>query len=232
MQATTTPPPAPPAAPAAPQAPATTVQTTTTSPTAQDWAALRARRSELSSQLNSAQSRRDRLAQSLRRAEGADRVGLEQRIIALDQRILQIEADMAETGRQLAAAPPNVNTTTEQRIAANGPRSQDVATVASIFTVFVLAPLAIAFARLLWKRATGAAAAPRVPPEVAQRLERLEQAVDTIAIEIERVSEGQRLMTRVLTEGNGFAALSAGQRAAEPVRVGEEDLRRVPRKGM
>jgi hypothetical protein len=192
---------------------------------------LRARRSELSSQLNSAQSRRDRLAQSLRRAEGADRVGLEQRLIALDQRILQIEADMAETGRLLAAAPPNVTTTTEPPRAQGGPRSEDIAIVGTAFTIFVLAPLAIALARLLWKRATRSAAAARVPPEVAQRLERLEQAVDTIAIEMERVSEGQRFMTRVLTEGNGFAALAAGQRAAEPVRVGDEAAIPVPRKG-
>jgi hypothetical protein len=226
MQAIPTPPPAP----AAPQAPAVTVQTTTTPSTAQDWAALRARRSELSSQLNSAQSRRDRLARSLRSAEGADRVGLEQRLIVLDQRILQIEADMAETGRLLATAPPNVIATTEPPRPPDGPRSQDVAMVASIFMICVLAPLAIALARLLWKRAT-APAAPRTSPEIAQRLERLEQAVDTIAIEMERVSEGQRFMTRVLTEGNGFAALQAGQRAAEPVRVGEEAAVPVPRRG-
>ena len=30
------------------------------------------------------------------------------------------------------------------------------------------------------------------------RLERMEQAVDTIAIEVERVSEGQRFVTKVL----------------------------------
>jgi hypothetical protein len=227
MQAT----PAPPAPPAAPQAPATTVQTTTASPTtAQYWAALRARRSELSSQLQSAQSRRDRLSRSLRKAEGADRVGLEQRLISLDHRIIQIEADIAETGRLLATAPAEVTATTAVPTPIGPRASEDVAMVASIFTICVLAPIAIALARLLWKRAT-APAAPRTTPEIAQRLERLEQAVDTIAIEMERVSEGQRFMTRVLTEGNGFAALGAGQRAAEPVRVGEEDLLRVPRKG-
>jgi hypothetical protein len=32
------------------------------------------------------------------------------------------------------------------------------------------------------------------------RLDRLEQAVDAIAIEIERISEGQRFVTRVLAE--------------------------------
>jgi hypothetical protein len=32
------------------------------------------------------------------------------------------------------------------------------------------------------------------------RLDRLEQAVDTIAIEVERVSEGQRFITKVLVD--------------------------------
>jgi hypothetical protein len=33
-----------------------------------------------------------------------------------------------------------------------------------------------------------------------ERLERIEQAVDTIAVEVERVSENQRFMTRLMTE--------------------------------
>ncbi len=36
--------------------------------------------------------------------------------------------------------------------------------------------------------------------DVAERLERIEQAVDAIAIEMERVSEGQRFTTRLLAE--------------------------------
>lgn len=36
--------------------------------------------------------------------------------------------------------------------------------------------------------------------EMAQRLERIEQAVDAIAIEMERVSEGQRFTTKLLAE--------------------------------
>ena len=35
------------------------------------------------------------------------------------------------------------------------------------------------------------------------RFDRLEQAVDAIAIEVERVSEGQRFVTKVLTERPG-----------------------------
>lgn len=44
-----------------------------------------------------------------------------------------------------------------------------------------------------------------MPPE-DDRLERLEQAVDAIAIEIERVSEAQRYTTKLLTERHEIPA--------------------------
>ena len=41
------------------------------------------------------------------------------------------------------------------------------------------------------------------------RLARLEQAVDSIAVEVERISEGQRFTTRLLTERSGEGAENA-----------------------
>ncbi len=42
------------------------------------------------------------------------------------------------------------------------------------------------------------------------RMERIEQAIDTIAVEVERISEGQRFTTKLLSEQAGAApALSA-----------------------
>jgi hypothetical protein len=35
---------------------------------------------------------------------------------------------------------------------------------------------------------------------VSARLERMEQAIDAIAVEVERISEGQRFTTRLLSE--------------------------------
>jgi len=58
-----------------------------------------------------------------------------------------------------------------------------------------------------WERDSRAS----LPPEVNERLQRMEQALDAIAVEVERVSEGQRFTTRLLTERT-----SAGD--AAPVR--------------
>ena len=38
--------------------------------------------------------------------------------------------------------------------------------------------------------------------DVAARLERIEQAIDSIAIEVERISEGQRFTTKLLADRN------------------------------
>lgn len=52
---------------------------------------------------------------------------------------------------------------------------------------------------------------PQIPAEVLGRLERIEQSVDAIAVEVERISEGQRFTTRLLSETRGGGALPAGQ---------------------
>ncbi|HUQ98120.1 MAG TPA: hypothetical protein VM166_01620 [Gemmatimonadaceae bacterium] len=57
-------------------------------------------------------------------------------------------------------------------------------------------PLARAFARRMDRRG----AAPQIPNEVSAQLTQLTQAVDAIALEVERISEGQRFTTRLLTE--------------------------------
>jgi len=63
-------------------------------------------------------------------------------------------------------------------------------------------PLAKAFARRLERGPMH----PTVPPDVTARLERMEQAIDSIAIEVERISEGQRFTTKLLAERNNQGA--------------------------
>ena len=40
-------------------------------------------------------------------------------------------------------------------------------------------------------------------PAVLERLNRMEQAIDAIAVEVERVSEGQRFVTKLLADSRG-----------------------------
>jgi hypothetical protein len=57
-------------------------------------------------------------------------------------------------------------------------------------------PIARAYARRIERGSRDSS----VPPELQSRLERMEQALDSIAIEVERISEGQRFTTKLLAE--------------------------------
>jgi hypothetical protein len=170
--------------------------------------ALRSQRTELSNQLISAANRRHELSEELRSAPaGASRTGLETRIEVLDKRIVQLESDIASTGRQLSATPLMVLNSAEQ---ANGSDIPDnVAGVSAAFIGLILFPLTLVFARNIWKRGSRATVAPlQLAGDAGQRLERLEQGMDAIAIEIERVAEGQRFVTRLLSEGHAGESVS------------------------
>lgn len=179
-------------------------------------AALRSQRTELSNQLVSASNRRHELSQELNGVPaGPSRTGLEQRIEVLDKRMLQLESDIASTGRQLSAAPLDVIASTESY----GNRGDIPDNLAGItFVALVLFPLALVFARNMWKRGSRASAAPQqLAGEAGKRLERLEHGMDAIAIEIERVSEGQRFVTRLLSEAQpGRLPIPAAQNEPAP----------------
>ena len=197
--------------------------------TARDVVALKARRSELSNQLESATSRRNSLAAKLDDAEGVNKTGIEQRIALLDNRILQLETDLAETGRQLSGAPAGLlaSASVGTPLGLNSGQITAIGIVSVVGAASVAFPIAVAMARRIWRGASRRDAAP-VAPQSAERMERLEQAVDAIAIEIERVSEGQRYVTRLLTEGSA-PALPVGQRAAEPVLPSDREPVRASR---
>ena len=77
------------------------------------------------------------------------------------------------------------------------------------FTIAFIAvgmPLARAFGRRL-DRSGPKARALELSPELNERVERIEHAVDSIAVEVERISEGQRFTTKLLTDRGDAAAL-------------------------
>ena len=60
----------------------------------------------------------------------------------------------------------------------------------------IFVPLTRAYARRMDREVTQGG----MPHELTSRLERMEQAIDSIAIEVERISEGQRFTTKLLSE--------------------------------
>ncbi|MBA3403860.1 MAG: hypothetical protein H0U13_04090 [Gemmatimonadaceae bacterium] len=67
---------------------------------------------------------------------------------------------------------------------------------AMVIAIVVGRPMVQAMA----KRVEGESKRPQIPSEVLTRLERMEQSIDSIAVEVERISEGQRFTTKLLSE--------------------------------
>ena len=65
-------------------------------------------------------------------------------------------------------------------------------------------PLARAFGRRMDRRGSG----QQIPSDLSHQLGQLNQAVDAIALEVERISEGQRFTTRLLSEQRDSARAS------------------------
>jgi hypothetical protein len=172
---------------------------------------MRGQREELSDQLQSVAGRRSDLAEELVTATPAERPQLEARLKQLDDRILSIETEIARTGALIARGPgvcladPNIPGFTPN-VNFNSP---NMTALGVVLTLFVLAPIAFSISRLVWRRASNPVR-PVMDQEQNERLRRLEGNVDAIALEIERISEGQRFVTKLLAERER-TRLEAGQ---------------------
>jgi hypothetical protein len=213
--------------PARPSDPIVVVQGTQGSPsitvpmpqTSRDIDALNARREELSRQLISVDGRRSKLITQLKQTADPTAIkGLQDRLALLDSRQLQLESDIQLTGEQLTSPAAGLIASTAAPPVFAGLAQKEIMTLSVLSIVLIWFPLAFAAARSLWKRSNRPGLPPTAFTETAQRLERLEASVDAIAIEIERVSEGQRFVTKLLSESQPAPMLGAGQRTPETVR--------------
>lgn len=216
---------APVAAPAPPvtittPGPDGTTQTLAIPQTSEQVEELLGQRNELSDQLSSVTNRRNSLSEQIRTApEGASRAGLEDRIRVLDQRILQLETDLTVVGRKLSAAAPELLGSTEQENQGGGDDFEEGLMAGGSF-MLLLFPLALLYARRRWRRgaAKRSGQAPIASPD---RFDRLEQGIEAIAIEVERVSEGQRFVTKLLSESQTPVGVS--HRIPQPVAVQSQE---------
>lgn len=217
-------PPAPTQAPTplpAPPAPQPSIfevnaQTITRPLTPAEASVIRNQRSEMSNQLISAQNRRERVLGELRDAPPGTEEGLREQYQVLSDRIVAIEQDIEASGRVLRTGqvPQGIVLVPPRQSVGN--RADDAERGAAIGAM-ILIPLAVVMLiRRLRRGRRGRKSSHTIVYD--ERMERLEQAVDAIALEIERVGEAQRYQTRVLAEANLMPAMSGG-RAGETARV-------------
>ena len=173
-------------------------------------------RDELGNQMDRLKDERRDIANRLRSEEplsAADKGGLEKRLTTIDGRIETLDAQIAGVDAQVASAAAVPGAIVERPPEPRHGPPEEVFVLGGMFIVVAILPLSIAFARRIWRRSAAAVAA--LPHDIVERFTQIDQAVESIAVEVERIGEGQRFITRVLSEQSRPAL-------GEPARSGVE----------
>jgi hypothetical protein len=87
-----------------------------------------------------------------------------------------------------------------------------------LFMMIPITLIGVPIARAIARRIDRGSTRMALSPDVSARLDRMEQAIDAIALEVERIAEGQRFTTKLLAErGSG-----GPDRVIAPERQGAE----------
>jgi hypothetical protein len=181
-------------------------------------------RDELNSQMERLKDERRDITNRLQGEEGeqaisaADKAGLEKRLTTLDGRIEALDNQIAQADAQVASAAAVPGAIVEKPPYVRPGPPEEVFILGGIFLFVAIFPISIAYARRIWRRSSAAVAA--LPHDIVERFTQIDQAVESIAVEVERIGEGQRFITRVLSEQKQPAL-------AEPARSGV-DVRSRP----
>lgn len=180
-------------------------------PTAAQLGELRAKAADLKLHLGDLDGRRSQLKDRYDRFQGSDADR-----IAIGKELAGVQHDMTATQVQLETTTEQINELTAQRemervfslqkppgIPITAPPLADpflgpkeIMTIASGGFILML-PLVLVLARRLWVRSVPRAS---LDPEESPRLQRIEQAIESIALEVERIGEAQRFTTKLLAD--------------------------------
>ena len=166
---------------------------------------LQAREAQLVEQISILRGQRQIVVRQLRARDPVTRSGAPQQLQVVDNQLASAQSELTSLQAQMSLRQPGRDARTSRTSPPFNPRDNDrpgingdmITGIIITFTIAVLMPLSIGISRRLWRRTSPATTTPDM---IAPRLDRLEQAVDAIAIEIERISEGQRFVTKVMTE--------------------------------
>ena len=177
---------------------------------------MRHQRDELNNQMDRLKDERRDITNRLNGEEqisSADKAGLEKRLTTVDGRIDALDKQLAQADAQVASAAAMPGAIVERPPEPRHGPPEEAFVLGGIFLFVAIFPISIAFARRIWRRSANVVAA--LPHEIVERFTQIDQAVESIAVEVERIGEGQRFITRVLSE-QGRPAL------AEPAPQGIE----------
>lgn len=187
---------------------ATTISRPTQDPATAQLNELRAHAGDLKLRASDLEVRKNQLGQQ-RAALGADVSPA-----AVDKQLADVQHNLASTYIQIDATNQQIHDAEMARDMARTATTIQPPPMPGYDPVFerqqmvmvgtfvLLLPLVLAYARRIWRRGN----VPTLDLENSPRLQRMEQAIESIAVEVERIGEAQRFTTKLLADRQPDAA--------------------------
>jgi hypothetical protein len=184
---------------------------------------LKSKQEVMSNQVRELTEKRDELAGDMRDRTGVDLEGAQARLKALDAQLQQAEVDLNAVTREMAAAAPaSMSETVREVWRGYGEEDLVGAGFAGAGIMFALF-LPLIYRTFRRRRYVPPGTTTSSTPSIGgERIERMEMAIDSIAVEMERVSENQRFMTRLMTETQLAGTIAAVRGSTEAARQAAE----------
>ena len=77
---------------------------------------------------------------------------------------------------------------------------EDIVVPIAFFVSVIIMAIGIPLVRGIVRRWDRKGGEPSMPTDTAARLDRIEQAIDAMSIQVERIAEGQRFVTRIMSD--------------------------------
>jgi hypothetical protein len=176
---------------------------------------LHARVSDLELRTKSVDLLEQALLKERDQAGREQRQAIDQRLSSTHNELLNLRANLEATRQQIRELEgerdgQRVGVTVQPQTADPFLGPKDILLVGS-GAFLLMVPLVLALARRLWVRGVRRES---VDLENSPRLQRIEQAIESIAVEVERIGEAQRFTTKLLAERQpgAVAAMAAPRR--------------------
>ena len=183
---------------------------------------LKAREDILTERVRKLSDAREELTRNIEDRTGADREGIDAQLRQLDNQIQVTRTDLMDVSKQAAEAAPAQLAETVQTVWKGYGEDDMIGAgftgAGIVFALFI--PLIV---RTFRRRRYVKPGMPTAMPALGgERVDRMEAAIDAIAVEIERVSENQRFMTRLMTETQLAGTIAAVRDSTEAAKMAAE----------
>ena len=173
-----------------------------------EMVALMSQRDALTDQLEELKDQRKDLIQELRSAPGEAKSGMEVQLTDLSGQIVDLQRQVNLVGREIAGASPELIAMTHDQPDDEPPQLDAFGAGVGVGALGGLVVAAVVFllTRLI-RRRFGRDNAPNtrmLAAADAERLTQLQNGIDAMAVEIERISENQRFVTKLMSESRGL----------------------------